>query len=81
MDFFDPYVARIPTTRQYRKLAGRERVAFTPAVIRAYDAAVIVTDHENVDYGLLVDNAKLVIDTRNAVERLAKRRSANVCKA
>jgi UDP-N-acetyl-D-glucosamine dehydrogenase len=30
---------------------------------------LIVTDHDDVDYGLILDNAKLVIDTRNVRER------------
>jgi UDP-N-acetyl-D-glucosamine dehydrogenase len=34
---------------------------------------LIVTDHEDVDYGLIVDNAKLIIDTRNVCERLGLR--------
>lgn len=81
VDYHDPYVPNIPKTRQYRHLAGRKSVALAPEIIRAYDAAIIVTDHENVDYGLLVDHAKLVVDTRNAIERLTKRISQNVCKA
>jgi len=81
VEFHDPYVPNIPSTRQYRHLAGRKSVALTPEILRTFDAAIIVTDHEDVDYGLLVDHANLVVDTRNAVERLAKRRSPNVCKA
>ena len=28
---------------------------------------IITTGHSNVDYGLVVENAKLVFDTRNAL--------------
>jgi UDP-N-acetyl-D-glucosamine dehydrogenase len=31
------------------------------------DATVIVTDHANIDYRLMVDRAALIIDTRNAL--------------
>lgn len=81
VDFHDPYVPLIPATRQYGQLAGRPSVALSPETIRSCDVAIIVTDHDTVDYGVLVDHAPLVIDTRNAVERLAKRRAPNVCKA
>jgi len=38
-------------------------VAFEPA---AYDCVVIVTDHSEIDYEQLVDDASLVVDLRNA---------------
>jgi UDP-N-acetyl-D-glucosamine dehydrogenase len=38
-------------------------VAFEPS---AYDCVVIVTDHSALDYAQLVDEAKLVVDLRNA---------------
>ncbi len=43
-------------------------VALTPEVVAGVDAVVIVTDHSNVDYALVVDSAKLVLDTRNALK-------------
>ena len=33
---------------------------------REYDAVLIATDHDAVDYAALVEAAPLVIDTRNA---------------
>ncbi len=33
-----------------------------------FDCVVITTDHTDVDYGTLVKNAKLVVDTRNATK-------------
>ena len=36
---------------------------------RTYDAIVIVTDHDDVDYGLLANHSRLIIDTRNAMQR------------
>ena len=35
--------------------------------LQKYDAVVICTDHDNIDYQLLIDNSKLIIDTRNAM--------------
>jgi UDP-N-acetyl-D-glucosamine dehydrogenase len=54
VSFHDPHVARVDD------LAS---VAYAPA---AYDCVVIVTDHSAIDYDALVDEAKLVVDLRNA---------------
>ncbi|MSP60533.1 MAG: nucleotide sugar dehydrogenase [Myxococcales bacterium] len=38
--------------------------------LEGYDAVVIVTDHSSVDYGKVVREARLVIDTRNATRKV-----------
>lgn len=38
----------------------------TAKLVRSVDAVVIVTNHHDVDYEMIVRNAELVIDTRNA---------------
>ena len=49
VDYYDPLVPIIPPTREHFGLAGMKSVAFTPAVLAAYDAAVVVTDHNRID--------------------------------
>jgi UDP-N-acetyl-D-glucosamine dehydrogenase len=41
-------------------------VALTRKEVENADAVVIVTDHRAVDYQVLVDQASLIVDTRNA---------------
>jgi len=65
-DYHDPYVAEVPRTREHAELAGRRSVELTPEVIRSYDAILLATDHDNIDYGTLHENARLIVDTRNA---------------
>jgi UDP-N-acetyl-D-glucosamine dehydrogenase len=36
-----------------------------------FDCAVIVTDHSRYDYPKIVENSKLVVDTRNATKGIA----------
>jgi UDP-N-acetyl-D-glucosamine dehydrogenase len=79
-DYHDPYIATIPSTREHAALAGRSSTALAPAVVAGYDAVLIATDHDGVDYPVLVANAKLVIDTRNVCERSGIR-AVNVVKA
>lgn len=66
VDYFDPYVPVIGTTREYPQFAGRASVEWTAAALSGYDAAIICTDHDAVDYGSLARVCPLVVDTRNA---------------
>jgi UDP-N-acetyl-D-glucosamine dehydrogenase len=66
VDYFDPFVPVIPPTREHATFEGRRSTEFTAEVIRQYDATLIATDHDAIDYTLLARASKLVIDTRNA---------------
>ena len=70
VDYYDPHFPTIPPTRQHAELAGKASVAFEGYVLSRYDAAVIVTDHSDVDYEKLLRFARLVVDTRNVVGAL-----------
>lgn len=69
VEFYDPYIPVIPPTREHAELTGRKSVALDVATLAGFDAVLIATDHDDVDYKFLVDNAKLVVDTRNACAR------------
>ena len=69
--FYDPYISEIPPTREHSGLAGRPSIQWNPASFSEYDAALIVTDHDGVDYGSLVKASQLVIDTRNSTHGTA----------
>jgi UDP-N-acetyl-D-glucosamine dehydrogenase len=68
-DYHDPYIPELPPTRQHATLTGRTSVPLTPETVRHYDAVLIATDHDDVDYRLVVNYAKLVLDTRNVCAR------------
>jgi UDP-N-acetyl-D-glucosamine dehydrogenase len=67
--YHDPFIAVIPPTREHATLANRKSAPIGPRDVAGYDAVLIATDHDGVDYRALTANAKLVIDTRNACER------------
>jgi UDP-N-acetyl-D-glucosamine dehydrogenase len=69
VDYHDPYVPQILATREHESLAGRRSVELQPAVVSRYDAVLISTDHDCIDYRLIVENARLVLDTRNVCAR------------
>jgi UDP-N-acetyl-D-glucosamine dehydrogenase len=45
-------------------------VPFEPENVARFDAALIATDHDCVDYRVLVEHSRLVVDTRNVRGRL-----------
>ena len=69
VDYFDPYIPVIPPTREHAALAGRRSQQMTADALARYDAVLIATDHDDVDWQMLANHAKLVIDTRNAMAR------------
>jgi UDP-N-acetyl-D-glucosamine dehydrogenase len=60
----DPLIPRLRPTRKFTFNLSSEPL--TPSVLSAADAVVIVTDHSSYDYRLIVEHARLVIDSRNA---------------
>lgn len=68
VSYHDPFVPSVPPTREYPHFKGRESVALDAGLISSRDVVVIATDHSDVDYHLVGDNAALVVDTRNAMK-------------
>jgi UDP-N-acetyl-D-glucosamine dehydrogenase len=69
--FYDPHVVEIPPTREHMQLAGRRSINWDPSCLADYDAVLIVTDHDGVDYGALVKESLMVVDTRNSTSTIA----------
>lgn len=67
VEFHDPFVSKIPRTRRHPEFAGRPSVMLDEATLQSHDAVVIVTDHDGVDYGLVRQHARLVVDTRGVL--------------
>jgi UDP-N-acetyl-D-glucosamine dehydrogenase len=67
--FHDPFVAMIPPTREHAALTGRCSVSLSEDELRLADIVLIAADHDGVDYALVADQARLIVDTRNAMAR------------
>jgi UDP-N-acetyl-D-glucosamine dehydrogenase len=70
VDYYDPHFPVIPPSRRHAALAGKASVPFEDYILAGYDAAVIVTDHDDTDYTRLLRFSKLVLDTRNVTAKL-----------
>jgi len=73
LDYNDPYFPALHKMRHY-DFSNKRSVELTPANIAAYDCVLIATDHSSYDYDAIVNNAKLVVDTRNATRRVKQGR-------
>jgi UDP-N-acetyl-D-glucosamine dehydrogenase len=62
ISYSDPFVAHIQSDGIEMQAVDAE------AAIRDADCVVIVTDHKKFDYAALVKNARLIVDTRNALK-------------
>jgi UDP-N-acetyl-D-glucosamine dehydrogenase len=71
--FHDPFVPIIPHTREHDELAGRESVDLTPETVSGFDVVLISTNHDGLDYQMLADDAKIIVDTRNAMKEFQGR--------
>lgn len=81
VDYHDPHISVVPKTRDHPEFSGMKSVKLTQKAIESYDCVLISTDHDDVDYAMLVKHAALVVDTRNATASLPKALRTRVVKA
>lgn len=65
VSYHDPYVPCLPRMRHHSIHLSSSLL--TPEFAAGQDCFLIVTDHSNVDYRALARNARLIVDTRNAM--------------
>ncbi len=62
VDYSDPFIPVFPKIRNY--YFDLDSVALTAENIANYDCVVIATDHDDFDYDLICEHARLIIDSR-----------------
>ena len=68
LSYHDPYVPELPPMRHYHVEA--RSVPLTRDVLASHDFTVIVTNHDAMDWELVVEHSALVVDTRNATRNV-----------
>lgn len=76
LSYHDPHVPRFPSMRNYA--LDLTSVDLTKETVHAADCVLIVTNHRAIDYTLLAQHARLIVDTRDA---MAAHPNARVVKA
>jgi UDP-N-acetyl-D-glucosamine dehydrogenase len=68
----DPYIPKFPPMR--KSALSMSSVDLDETVLSQADCVMIITDHGAYDYQWIVDNARLVVDTRNATKNVKRGR-------
>jgi UDP-N-acetyl-D-glucosamine dehydrogenase len=62
--YHDPHVPKAPPMRSWPDLPALESVPLDRGTLEACDAAIVVTDHQAIDWDLVGAHARVIIDTR-----------------
>ncbi|QQS45627.1 MAG: nucleotide sugar dehydrogenase [Acidobacteriota bacterium] len=71
VSFHDPFVPEIHLEASDQMMKG---IDLSNDAVTGADCVAIITDHGKIDYGWIAENAKLVVDTRNATRQLSEER-------
>jgi UDP-N-acetyl-D-glucosamine dehydrogenase len=74
----DPHVPKLHPMRKYNFTMSSKPL--TEELLRKVDLVMLITDHRQYDYQWIVNNASLVVDTRNATKGIRSAR-AKIIKA
>ena len=72
VEYHDPYVPHVEKGHGFNY--DMKSVPLSPKGLASYDAVLILTDHTTIDYGQVVENAQVVVDTRNATKSVGQGR-------
>jgi UDP-N-acetyl-D-glucosamine dehydrogenase len=64
VEYYDPYIREIKIDNRLYTSTD-----LTKEKIKDFDCILIVTDHNDIDYNLIYENAQLIVDTRNALRK------------
>ncbi len=64
VDYNDPHVPRTHKMRKYE--LGMASVDLSPKMLAGYECVLVATNHAAYDWALIVEHAKLIIDSRGA---------------
>ena len=67
VEYSDPFIPAIPRLR--RGEFRLSSVALSASSLKRYDAVLLVTDHDGVDYPFILKHARLIVDTRGVYRR------------
>jgi UDP-N-acetyl-D-glucosamine dehydrogenase len=81
VDYYDPYIPVVPYDHDHAEYEGRKSIEWNTEALKKYDAALIATDHDNVDYDVLLKTIPFAVDTRNATHMISGKLREKIVKA
>ena len=79
VDYHDPHVPVAEPVRKHD--LGMRSVDLDAESIRSYDCVLISTNHSTVDYAMIASEARLVVDTRDAMRPWAHQMAGRLVRA
>jgi len=70
VDYNDPFVPELPSMRMYD--IKRKSVELTPENLSSYDCVLVSTDHSQYDFDFITKHSQLIVDTRNATNKVTQ---------
>ena len=67
ISYSDPWVPVFPRMREH--YFDLESVTLTPESIGSYDLVLVATNHDDFDYSMINESAKLIVDTRGVYQK------------
>ena len=61
-DFYDPYIKKIGKLRNFKR--NKFSIKLNKNILSSYEAVIIATDHDNINYKLVRENSKMIFDCR-----------------
>jgi UDP-N-acetyl-D-glucosamine dehydrogenase len=72
VEYNDPYIPKIMPVREYKQFVGKKSVSLEN--LNQYDLAIILTDHSSYNYETIVEQSRIVVDTRNACGKIKSKK-------
>jgi len=70
IEYSDPFFAQAPKTRKYS--FDLKNTELNKNNLKSFDLVILVTDHDEFDYDLILKESKLIVDTRNKFKKSKK---------
>ncbi len=70
VDYSDPFFNQIPKMRNYNLRLKNKNI--TSSSLKKYAAVILVTDHNQFNYKMILKNSKIIIDTRGKFKNSSK---------
>jgi len=62
ISYSDPHVPKFPIMREHS--FDLESINLTPQILKTFDAVILLTDHNDFDYEMILEHARILVDTR-----------------
>ena len=69
--FYDPFVDELPHHHMPAAIAGEKSIVWDKSKLKDFDAAIILTDHDDIDYVAIASEIPVIVDTRNVMAKNA----------